>query len=55
MAAFVFWAEQKSYLRDVTQALSVEQSLGYGANLSQSRGNRMPEASQPARCCTETS
>lgn len=40
---------EKSYLRDVTQALSVEQSLEYGANLSQSRGSRTPEASQPAR------
>lgn len=44
-----------SDLRGVTQALSVEQSLEYGANLSQSRGSRMPEASQPTRCCMEMS
>lgn len=55
VAAFVFRAKQKSYLRDVTQTLCVEQSPGRGANLLQPRGRGVPEASQPAKCCMETS
>lgn len=40
---------EKSHLGDVTQAPLAEQSLEYGANFSQSRGSRTPEASQPAK------
>lgn len=46
---------RKSYLGDVTQAPLAEQSLEYGANFSQSRGNRTPKASQPAKGCMEMS